>query len=799
MIYHNLKVALRNLLKYKLQTFISVLSIAVGIVTLAFTHAALSRVKFPLIYSQPYYDRTYDITLVKSDDGASDSDGSGNGKYIEITSDMVRALKRDGGLRSVEQLAIPNGVMYGDVMEWHLCDSTTRKQELFYTLLDPDYPRLLGFRSALTGKPIKRLEPGEAIISRHNASLVFGDANPIGAVWPQTSTVHPLPLTIVDVFEDLSIFETLLNNRTLYYCLGEIEGDLCGAQSEGKITWTVSIHVVLKKGYTLQQLQEEVDQRLEPFGMKASIQKIGQKLQLTPVILINSLVHLVGALILLAAVLGFLRMQVQLFWMRRRELSLRITHGAKRWQLYGLLFTEVFLVVGLAVAAAMLMGEWLELFCHIRLAKIIDRGQLIIRHLSLYSCSIGGILLLGCALIIWMVLARICKSTQGLAAAMRRSRTHLFRNIMLGVQITIAMIFVCGSFIVTNWSDQMMGTINLTSNQDNYRNTLLLKVQDPQKDYRLLEEIAHLPSLEKMIDHDATYLRVMDIDQLDAAKKRFRGSYLQFFGVKDTALVDYYQLKAHWFKQPSEQTEGLLLNDSLYRTLQSLDLASSNTLTLKWYDTDHTLPILGTIPPVPYQHGLTSIMIYPDSFPTNQFLLVPKDGQYKQLLSEVESVIDRLVPNHLPDMLQNFHDSHGEVLMLESFGSAVWILGAVSIIICAMGIYSTITLDTRSRRKEMAIRKVNGAKSRDIYRLFGRVYLLLILLSLLIVVPVAVIFHKILYTNSAVSGLSEEAGGSPFMACLAGALIVIVMIAVIVLSNVRSLMRTNPSEIIAKE
>ena len=53
MIYHNLKVAVRNLLKYKLQTLISVLSIAVGIVTLAFTHAALSRVKFPLIYSQP--------------------------------------------------------------------------------------------------------------------------------------------------------------------------------------------------------------------------------------------------------------------------------------------------------------------------------------------------------------------------------------------------------------------------------------------------------------------------------------------------------------------------------------------------------------------------------------------------------------------------------------------------------------------------------------------------------------------------------------------------------------------------
>ena len=35
MVLHHLKVAVRNLLKYKLQTVISVLSIAIGIVTLA--------------------------------------------------------------------------------------------------------------------------------------------------------------------------------------------------------------------------------------------------------------------------------------------------------------------------------------------------------------------------------------------------------------------------------------------------------------------------------------------------------------------------------------------------------------------------------------------------------------------------------------------------------------------------------------------------------------------------------------------------------------------------------------------
>ena len=41
MIYHNLKVALRNSLKYKVQTMGSILSLAIGMVTLAMMHSLL--------------------------------------------------------------------------------------------------------------------------------------------------------------------------------------------------------------------------------------------------------------------------------------------------------------------------------------------------------------------------------------------------------------------------------------------------------------------------------------------------------------------------------------------------------------------------------------------------------------------------------------------------------------------------------------------------------------------------------------------------------------------------------------
>ena len=344
----------------------------------------------------------------------------------------------------------------------------------------------------------------------------------------------------------------------------------------------------------------------------------------------------------------------------------------------------------------------------------------------------------------------------------------------------------------------MMDSFGLSEHLDTYRETLLLQTTGAKDAPLLLTEISHLPSLDKLIAHDHSYIKVVEIEESPVAKVAFKGPYKFFYAVRDTTLLDYYRLPVRWFKKPSDKVEGLLLNDSLYQQLRSMELATNNMLTVQWSFVSHTLPILGTIPQVPYQHDQTSLVVHPDVFLPSEFLLIPKAGQYQSLLREVTALLDRLVPIRLPRMVQNFHASHGEILILESLSKAVWILCTISIIVCAMGIYSTIALDTRSRRKEMAIRKINGAKSRDIYRLFGRIYLLLIVLSLFIAMPVTDIFHQILFSPD-INGMKPDAADSALWACIGGALLVIAMIAAIVLSNVRSIMRTNPSEIIAKE
>ena len=808
MTFHNLKVALRNLMKYKLQTFISVLSIAIGIVTLAFVHAVMGKVTFPSLYSQPYYDRTFNVGLELIDGGGASVDSTGRDvPPPSFNRDILLALKRDGGPKSMERMAVPNGSMIGDIMEFRLGDSLARKTPMSYFLVDPDYFNLMGIRSALTGRPISRLKQGQAIISQKMAATVFGDTDPRGAVCPQTKEHRPIPLTIVDVFEDVSFFESPLSNVGLYFSLGEIEGDLCGANNEvGREPYYARwITVVLREGCTTAQLLQELNARLEPFGLTATLEDAVDQNEIRVIVEVQTLVHFIGALILIAAIIGFLRMQVQLFWMRRREVSLRITHGAKRWQLFRLLFTEVVLVVTLSVAVAMLMGSWVEYFVYENFADLMNDAPFSIQNLVLYSLCIGILLFLLCGLIIWVALARICKAEQGLAVHMRGNRTHLFRNVMLGMQVAISIVFVCGMLTIGRWSAQMLKPFNLPDNLEPYKKCLYLRVDVAWENRETLRrEISCQPSLEKIITHEMQYRSIPDVTDNPEMLEAFGGqSYYPLLLTTDTSLIDFYHLRVDWHHRPVGSEAYLLLSDSLYHELLSLGVASSDALTVDvgLDGAASGFPIAGTITEIPYEEDDVSILIHPGAADkATNFVLVPKDGKYRQLLRETEDAIQRTDPSVVNKMAFNFHGFHEEVTLLENFRIVGWILGAVSLIICSMSIYSTIALDTRSRRREVAIRKVNGAKHLDIYRLFGRVYLLVVMLSLLIALPVAARFNYMLFPDGMTNQqVLKTADTSPLVPCLAGSLIVILLIAAIVLWNIRSVMRTNPSEIIAKE
>lgn len=794
MIIHNLKVAVRNLMKYKLQVTISVLSIAIGIVTLALVHAFLTSVSLPSICSQPYYERTYSLSLV-----VADSTGRDISTQLNFTSDIIRALKRDGGLKTAERMTVPNGmIMNAGAMEFQLCDSTKRKFETGYCPIDPEYIPFIGLRSAITGKPIKKLQPGEAVISELMASLTFGEANPVGAVCFDVNSTRPMPLTIADVYEDVSLMEQFIGNDKMYYSLGEIED--VWTEQEHSPFWTRYVKIVLKEGCTESQLMAELNERLKPFNCSPKQEEEAEVTRVGMIINIQLFVHLAGSLILLAAIIGFLRMQIQLFWMRKREVSLRMVNGAKRGQLFPLLFTEVFIVVALSVAVAMMMGVWTEDFIYTRFAELTYRAEFSIRGFARYGLYIGGALLLICGLVIWLTLMRICNAGQGLAANMQGSRSHLFRNVMLGLQITICILFVCSTLILSDWGNSMMKQHHLPDDLTPYKESLLLNLEPASTGAEaLMREIERLHSLKKMVAHRSSYTGVCDIMGDKEVEAAFHDqTYWPMYYATDTALVEFLQCKVNWFNKPMNEGEYLILNEGLYKKLRELGIADNDMLTMAIYD-GRILPIAGTIPDLPYDDRQTSIMVHPGMASyCREFVLIPQEGKYRSLVHEVDSVIRRMEPAIMRKMTQNFHESHTEVMMVDTVRRTGWLLAAVSIIICAMGIYSAIALDTRSRKKEVAIRKVNGAKSGDIYRLFGRLYFILTGIALLIALTGFMAFLDKFHNNFD----PQEQGVStfpPMVLFAAGSLLVIIMIAAIVARNIRSIMQTDPAETLAKE
>ncbi len=64
-----------------------------------------------------------------------------------------------------------------------------------------------------------------------------------------------------------------------------------------------------------------------------------------------------------------------------------------------------------------------------------------------------------------------------------------------------------------------------------------------------------------------------------------------------------------------------------------------------------------------------------------------------------------------------------EFELYKVIGQLCFLLVAVSILCIVLTIYSSVSLETRGRQKEIAIRKVNGAKTKDIIRLFSRYYI----------------------------------------------------------------------------
>ncbi len=803
MLIHNTGVALRNLTKYKMQTGISLLSMAIGIVVLATVHSILQLHLRPRqITTTPHFERACRLELDSIERLRPVPEKM---RRVWVGNEVLRAIASGGELFCAEAgVTYPDGRISGFKGRITLGDTLERRARLRLVMTEPKYPRFAGYVSAISGKPVAVLREGQALISAGQARRLLGKVNPIGARVEVEYAGRKVDVTVADVYRDLGQVDGPPDPTAILYTQNNeatMSNPNRGANSS---PW---LNVILKEGCTPEQMEQEVNPRLEPLGLKvkAILEKDKLADELKAIFRVRTLIYFLGSLILLAACIGYLRMQLQLFWMRKREMALRMVNGAKRRDLFVLLMTEVGIMLAATVGVALILGYCLEVFVNFIFLQIlnIEEFHVALDNLVPYSLVIGAVLLVLCALLVWIALNRICNNALGLAGGMRPARNHTFRNTMLGLQVTIGMFFVSAALVCGAFCELIAAEQILPEDDTRYRESILLDgnfcVQDLP---RICERIREVPDLAQMIPYARSYEQYAEILEKDTTGRE-ESVWYSGYTVNDTALLDFLDVETTWLKPELKGQNCILIHEKLYARLESEGVLANGILTPKYANGLGTArPVAGTFKDILFDeregYGHTDL-IEIDKFRTQwwRYILRPCEGRYETLMSEVQTLIARLEPALADPIAKNYFEAQApQVIITENIRKAGWTLGAVALLVCVMGIYSTISLDTRARRKEVAIRKINGAKTGDIATLFSRMYVVLVTIALLIVMPIAGIIQYCFATES-----PEKPFATLPVAplALAGCGIVVLAILLIVGWHVRRVMRINPADMIAKE
>ena len=246
--------------------------------------------------------------------------------------------------------------------------------------------------------------------------------------------------------------------------------------------------------------------------------------------------------------------------------------------------------------------------------------------------------------------------------------------------------------------------------------------------------------------------------------------------------------------QPSEERTSVVVDEILYRRLGRPDFGST------LYDFLNSYPLAGVSKSL-LENNYFSIrgqghIFYPEHLGADTVHCYVKcyEGQTEAVGASVERILRRMLPESvdvsLSTLMDDIRQEHAYEFKLRGI---VLFMAAVCLLIVLLGIYSAITLDTERRRKEVAIRKINGAGVWQIVWLFARFYMLLVVLTAALALPLAAYLLN-LYSRMYCSFVEL---GVLFYGGLI--LFVLLLVTAVVYVRIRNIARINPAEVIKSE
>lgn len=736
MIKHCLKIAIRNLVKYKVQSAVSILGLAVGFVC------------FSLSLYWIHYEMTYDHFRQDADR-----------IYMVRTNDEYTEGKIS--TRVPYSLAAYLAQHFPDIAvaaPFHLISErisvNDKYQDAVFSSADSAWMNLMDIR-IIKGNRNFMLpkDNAEIAITEEAAKKWFRTEDPIG------KEVKMLRRT-----KKICAIVQAENRHTNF------PFDFIGNSELGKTWWyiTWSILIKVKPDTDIEELESKINANLPAELKQVTLtRKTGiERIILTPLsklhdakdfrddkeagITFQYIIYfsIAGILIITCALINYLTLFINRMRVRQREMALRMIHGANIRSLVSLLTVEFLLLLACAVTTGFLLIE-------ICFPSFIELTGIDTAKSSLYGEAF---------LFIGLISLIILTAIIGLLYILYHRSLHLSLRYntgrSTGTQLRrgsiVLQLFVCLSFI---------GCTVLINQQLDYlrHRDLGLKIKNRgsfsvmgDMDYTpLIRKIKELPMITEVMqpDYYPIVSQLTAIGQFDnwegldipidtpVPVKLFLGKE-DFFRFYDITL-----LAGEWLDDLSTY-EDIIINESLARRMGWSPQEAIGKHIIQSYI---TYTIVGVVKDCHY--GAPTLPIPHTGFLVGEqmglmqrsagILFKYKEGTWNECRKALEHLYQTecspeniLRLNSEEEVYNNYLRSEEMLTRLLSFASLVCILTAM------FGIYSLVTLTCEQRRKEIAIRKVNGATVWSILFLFFREYLIMLCIAALFAFPITYVIIK---------------------------------------------------------
>ncbi len=451
---------------------------------------------------------------------------------------------------------------------------------------------------------------------------------------------------------------------------------------------------------------------------------------------------LIGVFILIIASINFMNLSTARSSQRGKEIGVRKAVGAQKIQLFNQFILESVLLSILALVLAFALNlvsiPWLNglIGRELSLLHFIDQ-PITLLIIILTTLSLG--VLAGLYPSLYMTAINTVNVLKG---NKKEDSKSVFRSVLVVLQFGLALAMIVSTFIV-------LQQLNFMKDKDVGFDTEQIVLIDMNRDVNNKFEL---------LKNDL--LNLSSISGVTASGQRIGNNFHQGgFKVKmDTGIFDFTPSNLHVeydyfdvygiklkegraFSKEFASDEGLayVINEKLVQEL-GLKTPIGTAAAHSWYPDDSLGTIIGVTEDFNFNslhHKVNTLsMSVHSDWGYNEMSIKIKGDNIQRALTDIENIWDQHIEEWPFDYL--FLDEHFATLYESDnqMSSVVSIMTVLSILIACMGLFGLSSIMVVQKIKEIGIRKILGASAMQITYLLSKSFLVLVMIAFLIASPI---------------------------------------------------------------